>query len=359
MTFAKRIHLRSRVVGLDIGSTALRAVEVVSHKRTQTNTLHVYEVLLPKGAVVAGEVVETEIVVAALNSLWLAGGFKSKNVILGLANQNILVRELVIEKMSQSRLQESLPFLAQSQTQIPIAISVFDFYPISELSGDIPMIKGLLVAAEKERILQNFRAVVKAGLKPIRIDLTPFALSRLLVSKPGVSKPVALIDIGAATSSLTISIGEIPQFVRMLPSGGDKFTQALANGLSISFAEAQILKHNIEPDPEVTTPQHQRAMEILEVESIALINSLRNTINYFSNTHLSAPIAEIMLTGGGSQLIGFARALATETQIPVVPVELFSTIIRRTQDGTAELAEVRIPITVALALALPLKKVQR
>ncbi len=351
--------MRSRVVGLDIGSTALRAVEAVSHKRSQANTLRYYEVLLPTGAVVAGEVVETEIVVAALKSLWLAGGFKSKNVILGMASQNILVRELVIEKMSQSRMQESLPFLARNQTQIPLAISVFDFYPISEFIGDIPMMKGLLVAAEKERVLQNFRAVEKAGLKPIRIDFTPFALSRLLVSKPGVTKPVALIDIGAATSSLTITIGEIPQFVRMLPSGGDKFTQALANGLFISFEDAQILKHSIERDPELATPQHQRAMEILKVESSGLINSLRNTINYFSNIHSSAPIEEIILTGGGSRLIGFAEALSAETQIPVTPSEFFSSILRRMQDDSKELAEVQIPITVALGLAVDIRKVHR
>ena len=71
--------MATSVVGIDIGSLALRAVEVVDPAKPKPTVVRYYEVALPEGAVSRGEVIEPNTVAGALKELWSKGGFKSKD----------------------------------------------------------------------------------------------------------------------------------------------------------------------------------------------------------------------------------------------------------------------------------------
>jgi type IV pilus assembly protein PilM len=159
-------------------------------------------------------------VAAALKQLWSAGGFKSTDVILGMGNQRVLARDLTVPKMSLARIRESLPFEVQEMLPVPVAEAVLDFYPIAETTGENgPMVRGLLIAAVKQAVLANVNATQLAGLTTVDVDLIPFALSRVLLSRPGVVGTVALVDIGASTTSVVIATDGVPQFVRIIATG--------------------------------------------------------------------------------------------------------------------------------------------
>ena len=81
-------------IGLDIGSTAVRAVELTGGESTVV--IHAAQVALPPGAVENGEVREPELVAEALRELWQRGGFKQKRVYLGVGNQRVVVREIAL-----------------------------------------------------------------------------------------------------------------------------------------------------------------------------------------------------------------------------------------------------------------------
>lgn len=324
------------VVGLDIGSTALRAVELSGVNKAKPSLIHFHEIKLPPGAVVKGEVMEPEIVVAALKRLWSEGKFKSKNVVLGTGDQRILVRDMSVPKMPMKRIKESLPFQVQSMLQIPLTDSLLDFYPVSESVGEHgPMVNGLLIAAEKSVVLSNIRVVERAGLTPVEVDLLPFALNELLIGRSEISGTVALIDVGANTTSIVVTIDRVPRFVRIIPTGGEDLTQALILGLEIDADRAEELKFGMRLGPDSSTDSENddcscarclaerniyrddRAIEILDVIAAELLGSLRSTISYFNNTWSEHPVEQILLIGGGAQLSGFAEALGEITHIPV------------------------------------------
>ena len=339
--------MATNVVGLDIGSTAVRGVELNFKGKNKPMLVHSYEIPLPPGAVVRGEVVETEVVASALKRLWSQGGFKSKRVVLGTGNQGVIVRDLTVPKMSLKHIRESLPFQVQSMLQMPLTDSLLDFYPTSESIGEQgPVISGLLVAAEKKEILGNVNAVERAGLMPIEVDLIPFALNRLLVTRPQVVGTVALIDIGGTTTSIIIASDGVPWFVRIIPTGGDDLTRSLMTGLEIGTPEAEELKRSLtlstaEIDKEDSNSKTVkckcakclaedpyvddfRSTEILHSISGELLGSLRSTINYFNNTHPQEPVRQILLTGGGSQLSGMPESLSEITHIPVTSADPFA-----------------------------------
>ena len=363
------------VVGLDIGSTALRGVELSGANKAKPNLLRFFEVPLPPGAVSRGEVVDENAVGVALKKLWSEGGFKSKQVVLGMGNQRVLVRDLSVPKMSLKRIRESLPFQVQSMLQIPPADSLLDFYPISESTGEHgAMINGLLVAAEKSAILGNILAAERAGLTPLEVDLIPFALNRLLLTRSNIKGTVALIDVGGNTTSIIISCDGIPWFVRIVPTGGEDLTQALKSGLEIETDQAEELKRTLQVGVHAATnddsassnspctcdrcvadgvnAEDPRAANIVQTVTNELLGSLRNTVNYFNNTRPQDPVGQILLTGGGARLAGFTDALAEMTHLSVTEADPFAAITPTRRLKSKKMEESRSSMAVALGLAL-------
>ncbi|BDZ49062.1 hypothetical protein GCM10025867_13030 [Frondihabitans sucicola] len=222
------------IVGVDIGHASLRAVEVVGATSSKPTIVRYGEILLPEGSVSRGEVLEPQTVADSMKQLWSQAGFKSKQVVLGMGNQRVLARDLTVAKASKARIKESLPFQVQDMLPVPVADALLDFYPVSEGIGEHgPVVNGLLIAAVKDAVLGNVRATKLAGLHAVGVDLIPFATSRLLINRPGTPGTIALIDIGASTTSVVLVADGVPQFVRIIPSGGDDVTGDLATRLEI------------------------------------------------------------------------------------------------------------------------------
>ena len=344
--------MTASVVGIDIGKGSVRAVEVSNSRQHKPTIVRYHQVELPEGAVNRGEVLEPNTVAAALKQLWSAGGFKSKRVVLGMGNHRVLARELTVPKTSMKLIREALPYQVQDLLPLPVADALLDFYPLSESAGDTgPQVNGLLIAAVKEAVLGNVRAVELAGLTPIDVDLIPFALSRVTRRGETTDGAVVQIDVGAGTTSVVISVAGVPQFVRFIPTGGGDLTQALADRLVIDLAEAEALKRSLGLAATGNVSENPAAIIIHEV-TVELLNSLRNTVNYFINTRNQVSVTRIGLTGGGAQLHGFGEALGEMTRIPVfVPDAVGTLSLGRGVDASA-LKSTMGSYLVALGLAL-------
>ncbi|WP_020076928.1 type IV pilus assembly protein PilM [Cryocola sp. 340MFSha3.1] len=345
--------MKDSIVGVDIGSTSIRAVEVGGLRRSQPILLRYHELPLPEGAASRGEVLEPNTVAALLKQLWSRGGFGTKDAVLGMGNQRVLARDLTVPRMSLTRIRESLPFQVQEMLPVPVADALLDFYPVSEGESEAgPVINGLLVAAVKEAVLGNVNAVHLAGLNPVDVDLIPFALCRAIVNRGRTTGTVALVEIGAATTSVVIAAENIPHFVRIIPSGGGDLTAALVDGLDIEPQQAEMLKRTLGLAPAVSSQQEQKAVEIIYQVAGELLGSIRNTINYFVNTRPGSSVDRIVITGGGSQLVGLGDALSEMTRVPVEEADPFTAIGLSRRLDASDLRYRRAALTVSLGLAL-------
>ncbi|MBF0672654.1 MAG: type IV pilus assembly protein PilM [Salinibacterium sp.] len=343
--------MAKRIVGVDIGNDAIRAVEVLDPAGARPTIERFHEVPLPEGAARSGDVLEVHTVSASLKRLWSEGGFKSKSVALGMGNQRVLARDLTVPRMPLARIRESLPFQVQEMLPVPVADALLDFYPVSEAEGENgPVINGLLVAAIKDAVMANVNAVELAGLAPVEVDLIPFALTRVHVRGEHSQGTTALIDIGATTTNVVIATNGIPQFVRIIPAGGDDITTALVQRLDMAHDIAEQVKRRLGIITAGAAPEHRPAIEVIYESTGQLLNGLRNTLNYFVNSHPNDPIVRIVLTGGGAQLPGFSAALFELTRVAVVANDSFSGV------KVAKSAEAGIgrsdSYSVALGLAL-------
>lgn len=340
----------TQLVGVDIGSGTIRAVEVAGVGTKRPSVVRFFSMPLPEGAVRSGEVVEVNTVAAALRQLWGAAKFRSKEVVLGVGNAKVLVRDLSVPKLSQREIRESLPTHVQEMLPVPVGDALLDFYPISEAASETgPVVNGLLVAAIKDSVLANVRAVQLAGLTPVGVDLIPFALTRL-TSPARMMGNVAHIDVGARTTNVIVTSGGVPQFVRIIANGGHDLTAALADRLDVSDTEAENMKRSVGLGGINVTQEQMPVVTVIREVTGNLLNSLRNTLSYFANTRQNEPYSGIVLTGGGAQLLGFADALSEMTRIPVVLGDTFGSI--DVAKEAARGSQSQLGLNVALGLAL-------
>jgi type IV pilus assembly protein PilM len=337
------------VVGLDIGHGVLRAAEIVNQVKRPMVARYV-EMPVPIEAVNRGEVVDREMVQRALRLMWSRARFKTKDVVLGMGNQRVLSRDYSVPEAPLARIRESLPFQVQDLQPVPVADALLDFYPVSrEVTEQGPMIHGLLIAAVKDAVLGNVEAVESAGLHVAEVDLIPFALTRLLGRDGGV---VALVDVGASTTNVVIAAGGVPRYVRLLPSGSRDISDAIVARHGIAFDDAERIKRQFGVLPTPVTPEQRPVIETVHQATAELLGGVRNTIAYFASNHPELPVAELVISGGGSEMPGIREALAELTRLPVREADPFHRVGAARSLASDGLRSARVTSPVAIGLAL-------
>jgi len=345
--------MAKNIVGIDIGAEAIRAVEVADADKAQPTIVRVAEVPVPKDATKHGEVLEANTVATAFLELWSIGRFRTKDVVLGMGNQRVLSRDLTVPRAPLAQIRESLPFQVQDMLPVPVVDAILDFYPTREGEGDGgPVVHGLLVAAIKDAVLANVRAAELAGLNPVGVDLIPFALTRVLAPRIAGAGTVAIVDCGGNTTSVVIAHDGVPQFVRIIPTGGDDVTRTIATRLEIPPAEAEAVKRHFGIVGTTQTLDDARALAVTRETVNELMTSIRNTVTYYANTRPDEAVRGIVLVGGGAMLPGFREGLGDVSGLPVALGDPF--VSARTARGvTPELLRERsASISVAWSLAV-------
>lgn len=341
------------VVGVDIGSVVLRAVEIDDAAKARPTVLRMHEVLLPEGSVKRGEILEVHTVASALKRLWAGGGFRSKDVALGIGGQSVIVRDLAVPRMPLAQIKESLPFQVQDLLPVPVTDAVLDYYPIGEGENESgPVVNGLLVAAFKQAVTVNVTAVTLAGLNPVSMDLLPFAMTRShTMSNPTTGYAVHM-NIGANATSIVIAQAGVPLFVRIVPAGGDDATRALMTRLSIPRERAEALKRDLGLTTVGTTEEERLAAEVVHESTSELLTSVRNTLAYFAGVRSGVVFDHLSVAGGATRMRGFASALAESTRISVVPVNPTAGIVMSKSLRNSENSEQMQTWITAIGLAV-------
>ncbi|GAA1426375.1 type IV pilus assembly protein PilM [Agrococcus citreus] len=336
------------IVGLDIGATAVRAAEVITTRKGTTLTRY-HSIALPPGAMQRGEIMEPHHVTAALKELWKRGRFTTKRVVLGIGNDRVLARELTVPNAPQQMLRESLPFQVHDMLPVPTPEAILDFYPVSDAGHG--QVQGLLIAAVKEGVLATIEAVRKAKLEAVTVDFIPFALTRALLRRSAGEGAIAVVDVGAHTTTVVIACDGVPHFVRIIPSGGDEITHTLHARLGMERHAAEDVKRSLGLGFNGFPPHDEPVVEIIREVTGELVTGVRNTVSYFAASRPDLPVRRVLLTGDGASLGGLPGALSEVLRLPVEWGNPFYDVTIRGRDRERTAVEGNRAV-VALGLAM-------
>jgi type IV pilus assembly protein PilM len=311
-------------VGLDIGTSGVRAAEVNTGRRPAVLE-RFGQVALPPGTVRDGEIMDTDTVARAIRQLWGTAKFSGKKVVLGVSNQRVIVRQVDLPWMEAGELKKSLPFQVQDFIPIPVEQAILDFHPLEEYVNEQGgrMVRVLLVAAARDMVMKAMESAQKAGLQPVMVDLTPFAMLRSLapVENMGFAPEAeALVDVGASVTNIIVHQGGVPRFVRILLMGGNDITEAVSErmGLPVDQAESVKWQTGMSVLPAADAGEHPAA-RVIEQTASQFVEEVRGSLDYYLAQPQAARLSRVVLSGGGAQLLGMAQRLSQALRLPVEP----------------------------------------
>jgi type IV pilus assembly protein PilM len=343
-------------VGLDIGTSGVRAAELTLGKGA-TTLERFGQVALPPGAVRDGEVVDSDTVASALKQLWAQAKFGSKKVVVGVANQKVVVRQVDLPWMPVAELRKSLAFQVQDYIPMPVEQAILDFHPLEEFANEsgARMLRVLLVAAARDMVDSALLAVQKAGLQPAMVDLTSFAVLRSLYtpSALGAVEGEALVDVGASVTNIVVHQGGVPRFVRILLMGGGDITDAVAERLGVPADQAESVKQTTGLASVPGLADAHPASRAIEQTGGAFVEEVRGSLDYYAAQPGAARIGKVVLSGGGSRLAGLAERLSGATRLPVEVARPMSALkLGKTGLTEEQLAYVEPMVSVPVGLAM-------
>jgi type IV pilus assembly protein PilM len=350
----------SIAVGLDIGSGAVRAAVVDTGKAIPV-LRRFAEMPLPPGAVLAGDIVDAGAVTEAVSALWKRYRLPRKRVVMGIASQRVIVRQVDVPHLEEEELREALPYQVQDVIPIPVDDAVLDYVPLEEFStpdGDL-MLSTLVVAAQREMVQGLVGIARRAGLQLLSIDLQAFGLARAAFGTDltqGGDASQGLLDIGASLSQIGVVRGGLTRFVRILPTGGGQFTEALMSGASLSREDAEEKKRSIGVVPSGLPEgddQEASLRRILTRTADSLIEEIRGSVNYYLTQAGEHSLERLVVSGNGARLPHLANRIARTLGTRVEPMRVLDHIrVGRVDMTEAQLLELQPVLPAAVGLAL-------
>src|SRR5262245_57261890 len=220
--------------GLDIGSSAVKAVEMAHGKAGNLTLKACQSVPLPRNAIAEGMIKDAGAVTDAVRQCVLDAGIRSKSAVISISGREAITKRVPLPKVSAKELSDAI--MLEAEHHIPFAVDeVFlDYQVVGESVNSMDV---LLVAVKRLKVLEYVAAVEAAGLEAAIVDLDAFAMqNQFELNAPDTGgEAVALIDIGASVMKTNVMRDGIPMFVRDVPFGGHNYTEAIAQRLNLSF----------------------------------------------------------------------------------------------------------------------------
>jgi type IV pilus assembly protein PilM len=339
-------------VGLDIGSSAVKAVELKpsgkSYKVTGFGTEPV-----PSDSIVDGAIIDAAAVADAIRRLFDGLRIKTKEVAASLSGNAVIVKKISLPIMSDTELAESIYWEAEQYIPFDIQDVNLDYQILDR--GDAASGKGtmdvLLVAAKKEKIADYTGVIAQAGRTAIVVDVDAFALQNAYEANYGIEQDrvVMLLNAGASATNINIIHGDQSVFTRDISIGGNAYTEALQRELSLPFETADALKR-AQP---VEGATYEDARPVLRAVTENVVLEIQKTFDFFKATAASDKIDRIMLSGGASRAEAFSEMLSERFQAPIEPFDPFKKIAFDSKKfGSASAAEIAPTAAIAVGLAL-------
>jgi type IV pilus assembly protein PilM len=285
-----------RVLALDIGSSEIKALEVMD---TGSGVA-----LTGFQSTKIGSQNET---IFAVKELLRKGAFKTKRCVTAVSGRSVIVRYVTMAQMPVEDLRQAIKFEADKYIPFEVDEVIMDTQILEDSVGEgAAEMKVLLVAVRKSLVEEHLALLNDAGLQPTVIDVDAFALGNAFEARARAQgglapeKVVALIDIGANKTNINILKGKTSYFTREVYLAGNDFTEAVSRKFNLDTQEAERLK--CEPGD-----QSSEVEEAILPTLDDLGNEIQLSFDYFEN-QFDRVVEEVYISGGSARLPGLQRA---------------------------------------------------
>jgi type IV pilus assembly protein PilM len=344
------------LVGLDIGSSSVKAVELKDlGKGRGYQLLNIGIEPLSPEAIVDGAIMDSGLVAETIQRLFTTSRIKSQEVAISLSGHSVIIKKISLPQMTQEELSESIQWEAEQYIPFDVDDVNIDYQVLegASLSGEGNM-DVLLVAVKKDKINDYTTVLANAGKTAQVVDVDVFALQNAYECNYDVpsDKVVALINMGAAVTNIAILQGGVSIFWRDITTGGNLFTEAIQKELNVPFDQAEALKKG----QDVDGASAERVPAILQAVGEQVGTEIQKTLDFFKATSSSDPVSLMILAGGASRTSNLAAYLGQRFDTHVEMLDPFKKVAVNDRQFPLDTLEPLAPCA-SVAVGLALRKV--
>jgi len=304
------------VIGLDIGASAVKVVQMKKGPSGPEIIGFGMTPLPPEGTVVEGAIGDPGTVAAAIKEVLSTINAKGAPVYACISGQNVISRFIYLPLMSDAELSNTIKYEAEQYVPYAIDDVSISFAKLAEVENDGANQNFiLLVVAQKELISSYMTTYMEAGIQPEELDVDQFATINALRETIPETDSIAIIDIGAASTSINILKDGILHFTRNIPIAGNNITMVIQSVLKLDFEQAENIKK--EEGLIVMEEEENEVSEVVRTIIEELSSEIRRSFDYFKAQHRESNITKIILSGGTSRLKNLDIFLANELGVEV------------------------------------------
>jgi type IV pilus assembly protein PilM len=341
------------IIGLDIGSSAVKAVELQPHgSKFRLSSFGYAE--LPSEAIVQGSFMNAPEIARAIGEACAMLRTRTRAVATSVSGHSVIVKRISLPSQTRDELDETIRWEAEQYIPFDINEVNIDHQVLQEDGADGQM-DVLLVAVKKDLIDDYQSAITDAGYTLKVMDVDAFAVGNAYEHcyQPEDGDVTALVDIGASVINMNVMAGSVPVFTRDITTGGNQYTEEIQKTLNISFDEAERIKlggRRGEVSKDVVPQEVQEAMREVSEQ---LVGEVQRSLDFYRATTSSSRVDRLLLCGGAASAPGLDRLFEERLGIKVEVVDPF----RRIEIGSGAGDEDRIrelgpSLCVALGLAM-------
>ncbi len=300
MLFGKKQSL----VGLDIGSHSVKAVELESQPN-KTYRLVNWGVSQPLAeAIVDGEIMDRQLVTDAISNLLESRGIRSRNVVAAVSGRAVIVKKITMNKLSAADAQQAIYWEAEQHVPYDINDVSLDFEILGSPASDPKQMQVLLVAAKKDMVMSFSDLIRESGLNPTIVDVDSFAAQNAIEANYDFApdEVIAILNVGSEMTNINIVQGGVPYFTKDLQVGGNTFTEAAQRKYNLSQAEAAAAVRG-------ESGAGLDVASVVEQACEGIATALERAQAYLRTAGEAGPINRILLCGGSSLTPGVPEFL--------------------------------------------------
>lgn len=298
--------------GLDLGSTALRAVQLRGSGAVKV--LERYGQAPVSGSLTLSDSsVDQQKLAGEVKEFLHQVGISSKNVAVNLPSHRVFTTVIDLDKMSPSELAKAIEYQAESFIPTSPAESKIDWAVIGDSPKDAKKAEILLTSVPNEFIEKRLDMLESIGLNVIAFEPDSMALTRAVVPVD-VMTPQMILDIGSKATDLVVSMNGAPHLARAIPTGSEAIIRSAVQNLSIDAKQAEqfVLKFGLGKD-KLEGQIYNAIIGTIEV----LMTEIEKSIKFFQNRYPNTQLERIIVTGGASSLPEFPLYIANRFGISV------------------------------------------
>eukprot|EP00767_Chilomastix_cuspidata_P007564 gnl/Chilomastix_cuspidata/8289.p1 GENE.gnl/Chilomastix_cuspidata/8289~~gnl/Chilomastix_cuspidata/8289.p1 ORF type:complete len:353 (-),score=5.79 gnl/Chilomastix_cuspidata/8289:132-1190(-) len=341
---------RNQLVGLDIGTSSIKIVEISDSSKGLVLKKIVKE-KIPPDLFSEGEPNDPGFLATLIKELFGRNKIGNKTVAMSIGGYSAIVKPILVPSREGAELHRLI--LDEAEHYIPFDINEVNIdYQVMGPSETSPnQLSVLLVAAKNDMVQKYVNLADAAGLTPLVMDIDAFAVQNIFELNEPEAENAVLINIGASKTSLNVVINKNSAFMREVAMGSAKITEEIMMlDSELSFEDAEMIKAGQMESENIDKADYN---QLLASVSSEWCTEIARALDFFYSNHQGERLDQVYICGGGAYIGKFREELSSyiESDIKILnPLKVFNT---EKSGYTEEELEAFAPeLCVALGLGL-------